>query len=101
MHAPPLHVVLPAGHAQRPFWQVVLLPQWVPQVPQLVLSAAKSTQALPHDDWFEAQPQRPALQVWFAGHAWPQLPQLVLSVCRSTHDPLQYAWPDGHTHWPD
>ena len=69
MHAPLLHKMSPDGQAQRPFWQVVLLPQWVPQVPQLVLSLRRSTQAFPQEDRFAAHPHAPAVQVWFAGQA--------------------------------
>ena len=65
------------------------MPQWVPQVPQFVLSLRKSTQALPQELRFAAQPHFPPVHVWFAGHAWPQLPQSALLVCKSTHDPLQ------------
>ena len=54
--------------------------QTVPQLPQLLLSAAMLMQFEPHSFWPPAQMQAPPLQVAVAGQTVPQLPQLFESV---------------------
>lgn len=88
VHAPPLHIKSPVGHAQRPAWQVVLFAQRVPQPPQLMLSVCSLTHTLPHAVRPLAQPHVPPLQVWLLPHWVPHLPQLLVSVCRSTQVPV-------------
>jgi hypothetical protein len=58
-----LQIISPAGQLQRPFWQVVLLPQLVPQEPQFALSVVRSTQALPHETRPCGQTQSPLEQI--------------------------------------
>jgi hypothetical protein len=76
-HEPP-QATVEAGQAHRPFVQVCVTPQIVPQLPQLLESE-------------EVLIQAPAQQVVPVGHLWPQLPQLLLLVWRSTQVPEQFV----------
>ena len=52
----------------------------MPQLPQLLLSAAVFTHVEPQSFWPLEHPQEPPLHVAPAGHTLPQLPQLFESV---------------------
>jgi hypothetical protein len=82
-HTPP-HRVVPVGQAQVPLWQVLPPVHTVPQVPQLVLLAARSTHTPPQQAGVV-----PAVQ------AVPQVPQLVALVWRLVHTPPQHDCPAG------
>lgn len=54
-HAPP-HKTRPDEHTHEPAWQVVPVPQTVPQAPQFWLSVARTTQAVPQAIWPRTHP---------------------------------------------
>jgi hypothetical protein len=80
VHAPPLHVSSPAGHAHWPMTQLRPFTQRVPQPPQFKPSVCSLTHTLPHALKPAAQPHLPAMHVWLLLHWVPQVPQLLLSV---------------------
>jgi hypothetical protein len=87
---------VPAVHTQTPFVQAWLLPQRMPQPPQLFLSVRVFTHVVPHAVWPGAQVHAPPEQVCVAPQALPQPPQLLLLLVTSMHTPPQAAWPAPH-----
>jgi hypothetical protein len=86
---------------QAPFMQFLPVPQALPQLPQLLLSAEVSRHVEPQSFWLPEHPQVPPLQLAPAGQTVPQEPQLLESVEVLVQAVPHCVWPELQLelHW--